>query len=509
MMEKMPAGQRSLQLDMDLLEPFKLRVKVVVLGSDQGESDYVDNLNQKYGTITLSGRTTLVRFYKERVAFPSLYFEWHRSIVSLLFIYDSSLVNAPLPPAEVAKQYEDLKQRDYINVEVRKLLLLTDFPIDMSTLKQVDKGEVQTKQISRDIPCVVKVHAMKDVIEDLMTKSLGKVVENFAVKSDPEKVHWRLTEEADMDQQDLFKKRKGRHDKWILDLNMMSQNWEESLKTVDEVRAECKRQYDYIWVASADTAKAASILMSRYVKGEPLLKSPVETDEAIVTAEKALKRYGKYGKPEFEMEVAFKLVNTYKAAKRYLEMFAAITRISEQLVPKWTGTEYLVPIYLTMARICESVGAHRKSAYYIYLSGRVHKDQRRDEAKLVHLLEILDAFGIARDPSQIVSSNYAEAEEAMRIVAERNYKFSYKSSQASVTGSKGPVLTMRRLPPGCAVFLKEKHPIIRCNLEDAPWPKLQMRVLSEVLEFDPKKLGAGKCNLSLQMYVRFRRAYYR
>ncbi len=485
---------------MDLLEPFKLKIEVNVLfGGEGAVREYVELLNQRYGTIKVDGRTALVRFYKEGFVFPSPRFEWHRNIIGLLTICDCSFLERYPDPADFVKQYAEIKQRAPTNVDVKKLIMLADAPIDLAALNpENEKGWSEVSGVSRGRTRAQKVELMQDLVAELIRGTLCQVADNTRIVWDPSKINWWLAEEQTMDQQHLLSKKKGRNEKWLLDLKIMHQDGEEAFRMADSVRAECKRQRDPIWVASVDTAKAACILVSRHLQGQPLIKENAETDEAVVVAEKALRRYGKRGKPEFELEVAFKLLNTYRRASRYREMFTTIKRITDQLVPKWAATKHILTIYATLVRVCESVGAHRKAALFTHLAGLAQKTQ--DESRLVRLLDTLESFGVARDPARLVSADYEQAARVMRLVQERNYRFVYRTR----LNPGEEVVATRRLPPRCSVFLKEKDPIIKYNLEGAPWPRIGLRLLNDVFEFSYKH-NTSKCNLSLQMYSRGRK----
>jgi len=488
----MESRKLSFQLDMDLMEPYRIRVRVKVIGSDQHALEYTKALNSAYSKLTINKKEIPVRFYKDDQNFPTPFYEWHRKLLGMLTIYDYTLSETSLEEAKICELYKEIKKAEPMDYEIRKFMVLNDKIIEPEKLKNnAEDGGGLCVVVSKDMPLDRKVALVSPIVDELVKMILDTVQRDINTPLNPNSVPWRLDEESLLDPEDLLKKQKGRSEKWKIDLYIMWQDYNEVLKIADSARLECKKQKDHLWVSSIDSSKAASIVYERYLKSQPILSEPLEEDEAIKIAEKAMRGYGRHGRIDFMIEVAFKLINTYKMTKHYLEMFDMMRKVADEMVPKLNTPNDIVIIFLTLSELCNEIGAKRKAAVYIKMASEIHRKFDKGEARFIYLLEILDAFGICKDPQTLIMSNYEDAIEAMKILDDRVYKFSL--NKKSESGSDLAII-QKRLPPHCVIYLRNKHPIIRCNFEEPFWPKLQRKILTEISEC------ANQCFVPIPMY---------
>jgi len=454
--------QETLELDMDILEPYKIRIRVELINSVEGK-EYIKVLNNIFPCVRLSSKIFPLKFCKENSGISKVLCETYKKTLGLLVIYDSSLNDYPFSDIDLCKKYKELKNKT-IQYDVEELIILNNTQVDIKKIKEkLEEDFVSYTMIEQNMSISQKVELMEQVVKNIVGRVQDVLRRLINSTFEPTSIPWILKDEV-LKPQEVSNKQKGRFEKWKADLCMLSQSTEEAFIFLKNAMNECKAQNDYLWLISINMVRAATILKGK----TKLLNTPLENDEAVRLVEQTIIEYDRCGELHLEIETVFKLINTYKDLKYKYAVLEKMRWIEQNLLSKSNkGRE----IYLRMAEICKELKLDKKAACYAYKCLNYIKDKK------YLFKDIMRLMGLCESPEKLIVRNYEEALVSAKMVEERIYMFEYKS----IMEPDKLIVATKRLPEGCVLLLREKDLMLKYNFEVQSWSEVQAKLLKQLL----------------------------
>lgn len=421
--------QRELQLDMDVLEPYKIRLRVEVLNSKLATKELVSLFNAHYSNATLENSKVLLKFYDYDIKIDEINYEWHRKLQAFIFICDFSLCHPQIQTSEIVKMVMDIRKNYIVCCDVQHLILISEGNLAAPELHVLSEElNLRAEQVASHGSLELKAKQLFPKVKEIASRSLEIVRKDMEEPLTPKKVPWKLLCEENKSSEELVSKFEIRSRKWKIELSIKAQENEGVERSIKSAM-ECQGQGDLLWAASLHFLAAAVLARKRMLENRELLTRPVKKDEVISSMKTAIAIYNSAGRADLELETLFRLANTYKAAKLKYEMIKKFDEILKTL--RAASSKLLIKACTYISGVYNELGLHRKAVETLYLEFETHKNQRESAAAAGCLAQLLEAAGFNINPKALIFKNYEDAMQSLSSHKEKEEgKINSESSAA-------------------------------------------------------------------------------
>ena len=99
-----------LEFDMDILECYKIRIRVELINSIENLNEYIDSLNAIFPKIKIDSKVFPLKFRNNDSGASKILYESHKKNFGLLSIYDSSLNDKEMSENEICDLYKESRK---------------------------------------------------------------------------------------------------------------------------------------------------------------------------------------------------------------------------------------------------------------------------------------------------------------------------------------------------------------------------------------------------------------
>eukprot|EP00826_Nyctotherus_ovalis_P065043 TRINITY_DN9552_c0_g1_i3.p2 TRINITY_DN9552_c0_g1~~TRINITY_DN9552_c0_g1_i3.p2 ORF type:complete len:472 (+),score=82.78 TRINITY_DN9552_c0_g1_i3:151-1566(+) len=409
--------QRELQLDMDVLEPYKIRLRVEVLNSKSVTTELVNLFNKQYSSVTFEKSNVLLKFYDYDIKIDEINYEWHRKLQAFIFICDLSLFHPQIQTSEIVKMVMDIRKNCIVCCDVRHLIFISESNINTPKLLILSEElNLKAEQVISHGSLESKAKQIFPMVKEIVSRSLEIVRKDMEEPLTPKKVPWKLLCEEDKSSEELASKFEIRSRKWKIELSIKAQENEGVERSIKNAM-ECQGQSDLLWIASLHFLMATVLARRRMLEGKELLIMPAKKDEVISSMNAAIAIYNSAGRADLELETLFRLANTYKSAKLKYEMIKKFNEILKTL--RATSSKSLIRACIHISAIYNELGLHHKAVETLYLEFETYKYQREYAAAAGCLARLLETAGLNINPKALIFKNYEDAVQSLRLHKEK------------------------------------------------------------------------------------------